>query len=177
MGFKMDKYGFLERPGPDEVDITIRAPRDELRLLAHLVEWYYDGNPTVDNGDVVLPARGLGEASASIMAQFRDQGIEPAEQVPDEEVIPAGTDRPLAARVADEFVYKLRIEVGNHWVEMCRRNREETDEAICHTHDFTDANQVMLDAVEVVMGPGDHNDLKRLDVFEAAWNLAGPRLR
>jgi hypothetical protein len=78
MAFKLGAYGFLERIGPDEVDVTIRAPRDELRLLAHLVDWYYDSNPTVDNEDVKLPARALGVARDNIVDQLRAQGIEPA---------------------------------------------------------------------------------------------------
>jgi hypothetical protein len=43
----------------------------------------------------------------------------------------------------------------------------------CHTHDYTDANQRMLDAFEDVFGrPVDWNTDADGDVMEAAWTAA-----
>lgn len=38
---------------------------------------------------------------------------------------------------------------GEQFADMIRRNAVETDPSICHSHDLCDANQVMLDAMEL----------------------------
>ena len=44
---------------------------------------------------------------------------------------------------------------------------------VCHTHDYADANQLMLDAFEVLFGrPVDWDADADGDVMEAAWTAA-----
>lgn len=69
---------------PSEHEVVLRAPLDELRMLAHLVDWYYAANPSVDNDEVPPPAAGLLAAQERIGAQLRSQGVTPTERRDDE---------------------------------------------------------------------------------------------
>ncbi len=88
-------------------------------------------------------------------------------------------------KLATEFCRTLR-----HWLtpeelaEAVRLNAAETDPGICHTHDFCDANQAMLDAFASVVGRswrdaepiGDNTEPAEwgLDdaLIDAAWDIA-----
>lgn len=54
-----------------------------------------------------------------------------------------------------------------------RLNRHETNKSICHSHDFCDANQAMLDAMEA-LGMSDFNpsDESLMELINAAWDMA-----
>ena len=57
--------------------------------------------------------------------------------------------------------------------EVVRRNAEETDPLVCHTHDFCDANVDMGNAIEQVLGRElDYRDAAVFDLWSAAWALA-----
>lgn len=51
------------------------------------------------------------------------------------------------------------------------RNTSETDKNICHSHDFCDANQVMLDAMASLGREWDNCDEDNAMVTDA-WNIA-----
>ena len=84
--------------------------------------------------------------------------------------------------LAAEFICGLRETAGvEALVEIVERNRREPDPNICHTHDFCDANMVMFEAFEAVLGrpPGFITDgtgsaLEEADIelADKAWNLA-----
>lgn len=80
-------------------------------------------------------------------------------------------------------------DVLNEWLtpaekaEVLRLNNTEHNLSICHTHDFCDANQAMLDAWELVFGKdeapsvitaGTTDDQKEFDnsIWNAAWSKA-----
>lgn len=55
---------------------------------------------------------------------------------------------PTNEQIAAAFSAELRLQLNaGEFVEMLARNAAETDPAICHSHDFCDANQVMIDAL------------------------------
>lgn len=78
-------------------------------------------------------------------------------------------------RLAREFARRLRAEIGEAGMaEVVSRNKAERNPAICHTHDFVDSNQTMLDAWEVVAGKGPRIPLRGVEaeVWGDAWSLA-----
>lgn len=83
-----------------------------------------------------------------------------------------------AERVGDKFVELLRAEVGEAaFAEIAWRNLDDEDahgNGVCHSHDFCDANMVMLAAYAEVFGVQqiDVDADKSLDTFNAAWAYA-----
>lgn len=75
--------------------------------------------------------------------------------------------------VAKAFADLLREELGDEqFEEMRQRNVEESSPNICHSHDFCDANMVMIDALcEADFGHQDDCDA-RIDMMAEAWNYA-----
>lgn len=80
-------------------------------------------------------------------------------------------------RLAREFARRLRAEIGEAGMaEVVSRNKAERNPAICHSHDFVDSNQTMLDAWQQV-APG--GALPRFplrgveaEVWDTAWGMA-----
>ncbi len=56
--------------------------------------------------------------------------------------------------------------------EVLRLNAAETDPLICHSHDFCDANMVMLEAFEALGGTFDPADEGQATLTNAAWDIA-----
>jgi hypothetical protein len=73
-------------------------------------------------------------------------------------------------RVAERFVALLREQMTPaQFAEVVRRNASESDPHVCHSHDFTDANMAMADAIDAVVGVGfDDNG----ELWHAAWAVA-----
>lgn len=70
-------------------------------------------------------------------------------------------------KLAVEFSKCLLACIGQGELsEAARLNAAESNRSVCHTHDFCDSNQVMLDAMESLKV--SCNDL----VVSDAWNLA-----
>ena len=61
---------------------------------------------------------------------------------------------------------------GNDIFTVIARNESETDPRICHSHDFCDANQCMIDALEIVGYPYDGNDDAQSALIDEAWKIA-----
>jgi hypothetical protein len=79
---------------------------------------------------------------------------------------------PTPHALARAFATELHAELGTDTLaEINRLNDAETDTGICHTHDFCDANQVMLDAWEKLMGAECSCDSTN-DAENAVWNEA-----
>lgn len=79
------------------------------------------------------------------------------------------------ARLAKKFTENLRQEVGDgNMLQIAERNRDEKDPNICHSHDFCDANQVMIDSFELLYPniPVDPSDGRQMRLFTAAWDMA-----
>lgn len=71
-------------------------------------------------------------------------------------------------RVAKVFAKELRSRLGPiNFTEMCVLNAAESDPMICHSHDYCDANQVMIDVCER-MGLGPDLDDSNIEEEETA---------
>lgn len=83
-----------------------------------------------------------------------------------------------AQQVGAAFESLLWQQLGEeNYREVAERNRRETDPIICHTHDFCDANQVMMDAFEKALGrEPDIQSPTDMQVFDAAWAIGRQRL-
>lgn len=56
---------------------------------------------------------------------------------------------------------------------MLDRNKAETDDAVCHTHDFCDANMYMAEAFQTVIGrEPDVSDEADAELWSDAWSIA-----
>lgn len=77
-----------------------------------------------------------------------------------------------AKQLAKAFSATLHEWLGAETMaEVVRLNAAEPDSRICHSHDFCDANQAMLDAMgeDVVFDAGNQ---PLLDLINSAWELA-----
>ena len=75
----------------------------------------------------------------------------------------------IAAVLAKEFSRRLAEHLGPaKLAAVVQRNRAESDRRLCHSHDFCDANEIMLEAGEAV----GVDVLERLGVTSLAWALA-----
>lgn len=85
-----------------------------------------------------------------------------------------GAVRELAGKFSDLLVSEL----GRSTVEeVNKRNDQETDSGVCHSHDFCDANMVMhqvfLEVVGVDICDDEYvNDEKYTTLWNEAWSLA-----
>ncbi len=79
-----------------------------------------------------------------------------------------------AKLVAKSFTEALHRLLGaDRMRQIVERNANESDQRVCHTHDFLDANMVMLEAFEAVMGfLYDLNDKQSEELFNLAWTHA-----
>lgn len=77
-------------------------------------------------------------------------------------------------RVAARFSELLFEHVGAESMrEIARRNAAETAACVCHAHDFTDANMLMLEAMVNVVGRHANDDSPAmLWLFDVAWHHA-----
>lgn len=90
----------------------------------------------------------------------------------------SGVDAPTVAKA---FCKLLRAELTTEQMtQVVQRNIEESSDAICHSHDFCDANVVMADACEElgieILFPADEPDEELMQIqcnlWNEAWSLA-----
>ena len=76
--------------------------------------------------------------------------------------------------IANAFSRKLYVQLGATAMGIIiDRNADERDPAVCHSHDFADANVVMAEAFsEVMRYDADMRDTDDTDLWDAAWKLA-----
>ncbi len=75
----------------------------------------------------------------------------------------------LTTKIAMNFVNLCKAE--KWYDEACRRNHEEQNPNVCHTHDFCDANMVMHAAFRME-GIADAENETHVDTWNAAWKIA-----
>lgn len=76
------------------------------------------------------------------------------------------TTKPMHVLLAEKFTELLRAALSPaEFAEMADANANETDAGICHSHDYCDANQVMLNAMESL---GIEYDAENT-LFSDAW--------
>jgi len=74
-------------------------------------------------------------------------------------------------QVAKTFSRLLVRDLGPHLVIAIQRNRDEESSSVCHTHDFCDANMVMMEAM-IEHGLMKDEDSPLLDENVSVWNKA-----
>jgi hypothetical protein len=78
--------------------------------------------------------------------------------------------------LARRFAANVRAELTEEQLaEVCSRNDLEENASICHSHDFTDANVLMLEAwqsIEDVELEKITHDEKRSALWASAWAIA-----
>lgn len=76
--------------------------------------------------------------------------------------------------LAKKFVDLLMVEIGaKNFVEVLYRNAKPEYKDACASHDFCDANMVMLTAWEALgYGEMDANSPADASVWNGAWNIA-----
>jgi hypothetical protein len=81
---------------------------------------------------------------------------------------------PTPEKLAKRFSLILREYLSPEQMkEIIRRNKEETSEGICHSHDFIDANMVMAEAFEELGMPDpDPREDEVTDLWNTAWDIA-----
>jgi len=71
--------------------------------------------------------------------------------------------------IAKEFV-RLLHEGGIDLAEIDRRNAAEESKNVCHSHDFCDPNEEMLQAFETVHEAFDFESEEHASLWNASWN-------
>jgi hypothetical protein len=80
-----------------------------------------------------------------------------------------------------DFARFVKEALGNHLAEVVIRNRAEPDKGVCHSHDFCDPNECMIDALaeqgetlHIVDDPADESGPVDLDqpYLAHAWDIA-----
>jgi hypothetical protein len=80
---------------------------------------------------------------------------------------------PNAYELATAFSRILRDTLTDEQLSDVRaRNAAETNPSICHSHDYCDANQVMIDALQSVGYPYSMDDDALFALECDAWELA-----
>lgn len=77
--------------------------------------------------------------------------------------------------LAKAFCRQLHKQLDDGTMKVINRRNEEFEacgnHSICATHDFCDANQVMLDAIESICGFADYHFAQN-EMINAAWDIA-----
>ncbi len=79
----------------------------------------------------------------------------------------------MKEEIAKTFVALLALAVtASDFNEIAKRNKEEADKGVCHSHDFIDANEVMAEAFDVCNQPFDLNNQLDVTLWSGAWDEA-----
>ena len=73
------------------------------------------------------------------------------------------------------FTFSQKLHENLAWsdvIEINRLNACDINDSICHSHDFCDPNQCMIDALEHHGIPLDTQDKSQSDLINAAWGIA-----
>lgn len=79
-----------------------------------------------------------------------------------------------ATQLAAEFSRQLSAQLTTlEMASVVARNAIDTNPNVCHSHDFCDANQVMLDAMTALGATGEYSgDAAQVDLINEAWVIA-----
>jgi len=69
--------------------------------------------------------------------------------------------------VAKVFCRLIREELGDKMQDVVARNKGESAQGVCHTHDYCDANMVMASAMRTVGIPLDEQE-----IWNSSWDIA-----
>ncbi|AMR78008.1 hypothetical protein [Cupriavidus nantongensis] len=128
--------------------VLVAGEADALHTLAADKSW-----DTLDAGKYAAAAR--------VAAKLAPQEPEPTPAA-----IKPATLAGAFARTIREYLTREELS------EVIERNRAEADEGICHSHDFCDANEAMVEAFELCGVPMDFESQTNLNLWGNAWNTA-----
>lgn len=89
----------------------------------------------------------------------------------------------VPALVAEQFLHVLGETIGRETLHVVRmRNMAEPDSDVCHSHDFCDANMVMVEAmaslgVDALPEDSDGMPDEVVDLWNRSWDLAKESLQ
>lgn len=185
-GGKLSAY--INPPGADPKDAPFKAEirvfLDEPRaiLFAHT---RYPGDAPFSGDHFSEDNRPFVKSNSydGLMSQIRDKLAPILEAVanPNPLSTPAPMTKDTHTSIATHFVDHLAAYVGEDAMrEIAKRNAEEREPMVCHTHDFADANVFMDAAFKAhgVQGDGEHG-LSMVDNaqdWNAAWAIARERI-
>lgn len=96
----------------------------------------------------------------------------------------SGVDRVAEPRIiAEQFIFELALEIGaDKFFTVCQLNMGETEEGICHSHDFCDANMVMDEAMRAIgidPLPADEDGMPEWvnELWNKSWDIAKESMR
>lgn len=79
----------------------------------------------------------------------------------------------ITHNIAKTFVVLLKLVVSKEeYKEIVILNKNETIKDICHSHDFIEANEVMVEAFKINEQPFDLNDQEDIILWGNAWDRA-----
>lgn len=130
--------------------VLVHGEAEHLHNLGPNTTW-----ETMDDGKYAAAAR--------VAAKLAPQEPEPT---PAAAVIEPATLAAAFARAIREYLTRKEL------AEVIERNRAEPDEGICHSHDFCDANEAMVEAFEQCGLPMDFESQTDLNLWGKAWNIA-----
>ena len=73
---------------------------------------------------------------------------------------------------AELFCRELSFAIPQHMPEVIRKQVTQPEAGTCYTHDFCDANEVMLTAFDEAFGSGEALKPENAVHWDAAWYLA-----
>ena len=75
--------------------------------------------------------------------------------------------------LADKFTARLcDVLTADEMRQVAERNAAEGHPNVCHSHDFCDPNQVMLDVLDLCGIEYDPQDERQAEMISAAWSLS-----
>ena len=79
-----------------------------------------------------------------------------------------------AEKLSNKFAYLLSMEIGDDNLrKVVDRNRAENCGSVCHSHDYCDANMIMVEAFkEVCKREPDLNNRDDVVLIDQAWKQA-----
>lgn len=141
-------------------------------------EWWATTDPELVGMPEDQEARDRRGARLAVCANACREFVDPLAEIGKLRAMAADLVPVQAQQVGAAFESLLWQQLGEaNYREVAERNHRETDPNICHTHDFCDANQVMMDAFEKVLGrEPDIQSPTDMQVFDAAWVIGRQRL-
>lgn len=134
-----------------------RLVRDSMHLMAHMIAAVWDHKRRIGSAKQALEE--FDNLIDEFMAEHEAEAAELADTKPDVE------------QLADEFSRLLLEEIGEEKLRcVIRRNKAEEFHNSCHSHDFTDANQIMDAALKNLRLPGSDTALINEAWERARWN-------
>lgn len=166
----------LQSAEPQAPVSTPDGAPDVLLLAPVANQWYWtcvqSGRPQESNRGGPFPD--IKSAHQDGMAQWSKWGNDPLALDQSPPIVEITYTPDQVASVANAFIAGLQQAIGkDDMAQVIELNRLEADPLACHSHDLCDANMVIADAQEQVLGFAmDKRSESQLNLRDAAWGNA-----